>query len=148
METLNSNRRKVYSVLVRAYECGERVRLFYGDIITGEDWLEEEFILGWVMFRNEREPYLFSRQNNSSGARIVLDTLVKITVNKRVVYEHPTYHTPKIDVFKNTLVANGTNVGASLVIKRGNKQVLLRSFTDVALANRYKDFLKGLRNTR
>ena len=69
----------------------------------------------------------------STGGGAILDhCIVKITVDKKTVYQHPKYHCPI--VIK----------GCSVIDTEDNK--VIANCKDAEMAKRYFDYLKGTRN--
>ena len=91
---------KVCRILYDAIRSRQRIRLFYGDRKTGKDWIEEYDTMGYVVrsanFNNV--PLLVSNNRSMGGSYILLDSIVRITIDKRTVYQHPKYHIGKIEI--------------------------------------------------
>ena len=85
---------KVIEVLENARKSESRIRIFYGDTITGEDWLEDYDTIGIVgrTCGNIKSPILLKRKNSTGGGRILTENIVKITIDKRIYYIHDKYH--------------------------------------------------------
>ncbi len=85
---------KVIEVLENARKSESRIRIFYGDTITGEDWLEDYDTMGIVSrtYGNIKTPILLKRKNSTGGESILTENIVKITIDKRIYYIHDKYH--------------------------------------------------------
>ena len=71
-----------------------RVRIFYGDYKTGEDWLEDCDVIGRIGRSCGRIqiPLLLKKSNSTGGGGISTSCIVKITIDKKIVYQHENYH--------------------------------------------------------
>ncbi|WMU08098.1 hypothetical protein vBCtySFA67_00080 [Clostridium phage vB_CtyS-FA67] len=140
---INTNE-KVINILEYAMKNNKRIRLFYGDIETGRDWMEEYNTIGYIgRSAGKIQIPLLIKTNRSFGGSAILDNcIIKITIDKEIVYQHPKYHLPKINILNaiQSLIKNGykTSVFAD------NKNIA--NFKKSFQAYRYKDFLEGNRN--
>ncbi len=91
--TSNTNN-EIIEVLEDARKNGARIRIFYGNTITGEDWLEDNDTIGTISrtFGDVKSPILLKRKNSTGGRLIFTEYIVKITINKRIYYIHDKYH--------------------------------------------------------
>ena len=87
---------KVMNIIQRAIYNRSRIRVFYGDKETGKDWLEAYDTIGRVgrSMGRIRVPILVKNKRSLVGAEIPTECIVKITIDKQVVYKHPKYHCP------------------------------------------------------
>lgn len=87
---------KVKSVLNSVYNSGQRIRIVYGDIETGKDWLEESDVIGRIGRSTgiRKMPLLIANSRSYGGGAILDHCIIKIVVtdNKRVLYQHDNYH--------------------------------------------------------
>ena len=86
----------VVAALERARACRWRVRLYYGDGITGKDWLEENDVEGYVAnsIGPLKVPLLLHNRRSHGGCALLDQCLVKIRrTTGGGIYQHPTYHT-------------------------------------------------------
>lgn len=81
-------------ILENARLRGERLRLFYGDVETGRDWLEELDTMGTIGRSTGRiQVPLLIRNRRSSGGPAILDhCIVKIMRGRDVLYQAANYH--------------------------------------------------------
>jgi hypothetical protein len=86
----------VKDALLTAKHNGQRVRLFYGDRVTGRDWGEENDVTdtvsastGWFKCL-----ILLANSRSSGGPAILTGSIVRLLVDGREVYRHPTYTAP------------------------------------------------------
>lgn len=84
---------EVVNVLNDALISKKRVRLFYGDKKTGADWAEVNDTMGTIGKTTGKTPVLILLKNSTSigGGHILDNCIVKITIDKNVVYQHPKY---------------------------------------------------------
>jgi len=129
---------KVCQIL--ANHCGgrnTRIRIFLGDEKTGKDWLEVWDTIGYVgrSTGNIKIPLLIRRKDSWGGGAILDDCIVKITIDKCVVYQHPNYHCP--------IEKRGTEIWDT----EDNKCVYRRTDGNLAMVDREFQFLLGNRNS-
>ena len=83
--------RQIIDILENARKSGVRVRIFLGYTETGRDWLEEHDTIG-IIARScgkVKIPILLRNSTSSSGFGIMTQNIVKITIDKKIVYQHP-----------------------------------------------------------
>ena len=126
---------KVMEILNDAYRNGKRVRVFYGDRETGEDWCEVYDTIGYVGKSTGIRPIplLIKTTRSSGGGAILADSIVKITIDKKVVYQQDNYFLPL--ELKDGKLYNTT---------RSDWEYYSREDND--FHKRMLDFFKGLRN--
>ena len=122
---------------ILAKYCGDkkqRVRVFYGNTDTGKDWLEVYNTIGYIgkSCGNIKIPLMLSKRDSAGGSPILDDYIVKITINKKVVYKHPLYNCP-IDIRVNEIWDF-----------EEEKRIFVGK-SEMATIKEY-DFFKGLRN--
>lgn len=85
---------KIANIINQYYQSGKRLRFFYGDPITGRDFLEDYDIIGYIgrSTGTKKIPLLINNKNSSGGIMLSTDMIVKITLNKKVIYQHEKYH--------------------------------------------------------
>lgn len=71
-----------------------RVRIFYGDRITGKDYCLRFDTIGYIIRTKEIYPQaaLVKEKGSFINCKIDLNSIVKITVKKKSIYEHPGYY--------------------------------------------------------
>lgn len=81
----------VISVLEHARLNDVRVRVFYGK--DGLSWLDEYDIIGTISRSTGsiKIPLLIKSRNSYGGGAILTDCIIKITIDKDVVYKVPEY---------------------------------------------------------
>ena len=119
----NRTNDKVCSILANYVGCRyQRVRVFYGNTESGKDWCECYDVIGYIgrSCGSIKIPLLIPTKNSLGGGGILDHCIVKITIDKRVVYEHPKYHCPieargneVWDVEKNQCIFRGKSEKAA-----------------------------------
>lgn len=89
---------KVKSVLLSVYNSQNLVRIVYGDVVTGRDWLEEHDVIGRVgrSTGEIKAPLLIKNERSNFGGSILAECILKIVdvKSKRVLYEATNYQKP------------------------------------------------------
>lgn len=89
---------EVIRVLENARIGERRIRLCYGDVKTGRDWLEEYDVTGRVgrSTGTTKIPLILANSRSSGGPGILDHCIVRITTSTKgkVLYSHPLYHKP------------------------------------------------------
>ena len=101
---------KVCQILNRCIKNRKtRIRVFYGDKETGRDWMEEYNTMGYIGRSTGRikTPLLLITSRSLGGGALRDSCIVKITENKRVLYQHPLYNTPVVKVEKDKVLFDG-----------------------------------------
>lgn len=85
---------RVIQILDNAMNKHERIRIFYGDKETGRDWCEFFDTIGYVgrSYGNVKIPLLIKNSRSMGGPCILDGSIVKVTIDKVVVYQHPNYY--------------------------------------------------------
>lgn len=114
-----------------------RIRVWYGDTITGRSWNEENDITGYVgrSTGTVKVPLLINNTRSYGGPEMFSDSIIKMvdTRTKRVMYQHPTFNQP---VFTNNgaeILENGEHFGRN---------------STPASAARFCDFMNGKRMSK
>jgi len=133
--------KKVIDWLETARSRNERIRLFYGNKETGFDWMEEHDTIGTVSRScgDIKIPLLIKNSRSHGGSAILTENIVKITVGKRVVYQHPKYYQPELFLMYHDLTNRWAVQTADDV---------LATFEDYGKAYRWSEFIKGHRNSK
>jgi len=119
-----------------------RIRVFYGDQETGRCWMEENDTMGTIgrSTGKIKVPLLIKTRRSFGGEAILDSAIVKITVNHRVVYEHPNYHLPSMAIVPSHVPGYTTGVDF------GNSRQA--NFKTLEQAWRYIAFMEGRRNSK
>jgi hypothetical protein len=89
----------------RDYEYRDRIRITYGNLETGESWLEEfdvEGKLGRASGRMDALPILLHNRSSSGGGTIPTASILRITKTTKpyeVLYCHPNYKVPSLTMY-------------------------------------------------
>ena len=91
---------EVIRVLENSRKNNSRIRVFYGDTETGRDWLEIYDTIGTVgrSMGDIKIPLLIKTVRSFCGGALLDYCIVKITIDKRVVYKNPKYHLPNMEI--------------------------------------------------
>ena len=112
----------------------KRIRIFLGDSETGKDWNEWYDTIGYIgrSCGPVKIPLMIHNTRSHGGGAVLDHCIVRITIDKKTVYQHPNYHCP-IEIN-----------GRSIVDTEKNK--VIANCKDEMSAKRQCDFLKGTRN--
>lgn len=87
---------EVVRVLEDARLNGTRLHISLGETSTGEDWLEEFDITGYVgrSMGPTKVPLLIANRRSLGGGAVLDHCIVRIRLSagRRVLYQHPNYH--------------------------------------------------------
>jgi hypothetical protein len=134
---------KVVNTLENARKYNERIRVFYGDRETGRDWKEEYDIIGYIgrSIGRIKIPLLIANSRSMGGGGILCDCIVKITIDKRIVYKHPDYYLGELTLTRDNLpegYIEGVNID-------GERHA---NFRKEGQTERWIEFMKGERNSK
>jgi hypothetical protein len=123
----------------------QRIRIFYGNTETGEDWCEEYDIMGYVgrSTGSIKIPILLNNISSAGGAGILDHCIVKITIDKKTIYQHPKYHISKMTIKECTneyLLKSGYKYAVYI------KDEVHANFKNEIRAKSYIQFLQGMKN--
>ena len=134
----------VIYILDSAMKNHERIRVFYGDTETGRDWMEIYDTIGYVTrsYGNVKIPLLVKNSRSIDGTGILDDSIVKITIDKVVVYRQRNYRLPDMEIREasDSLKAMGYNYST---FADGKNDFNCKTMKQ---AENHIDFLKGKRN--
>ena len=139
----NDTPKEVKTVLQSYLHTDIRIRLFYGDKVTGEDHQEENDVMGYIGKSTGESPCLLlvNNKRSYSGGAILTACIVKITCNGRVLYQHPNYHLKgKFGIKPSDLPEYAESVYQ-------NNEVWAR-FKKPGQAARYVEFMEGKQNNK
>lgn len=92
----------VKAKLTSLYKTRDRVRIVYGDPITGKDWLEEHDVMGRIgrSTGSTKVPLLIANERSMGGGALLTARILKIVLvdNKKVLYQHEKYEEPKFEI--------------------------------------------------
>lgn len=134
----------VIYILDGAMKNHERIRVFYGDTETGRDWMEIYDTIGYVTRScgNIKIPLLIKNSRSIGGTGILDDSIVKITIDKVIVYQQRNYRLPDMEIREasDSLKAMGYNYSTFADGKNDYNCKTMKQ------AENHVDFLKGKRN--
>lgn len=112
-----------------------RLRLFFGDTKTGQDWNEENDVTGYVgrSTGTIKIPLLIHNGRSMGGGAILDHCIIKIMVRGCRVYEHPKYHSLPFSKSGSTVLRGGEVTAV---------------FDTPRKAEKYIAFMKGERHTK
>ena len=125
----------VINVLLDAMKHKDRIRIFLGDAESGTDWCETFDTMGTVglSYGPNKVPLLIHSIRSMGGDAILTDSIVKITRNKKVIYQHPKYNCDiKFD--------------GDYIVDANDKDKTYFYSKDETKRKRFFDFLNGTRN--
>lgn len=133
------------NALIGAWKSGDRVRIFYGDVDTGEQWMEDHDVSGYVepaYFL--RMPVLAYSKRSVSTTPIMQNCLVRIirTKDGKELWRAANYQDPYLYIAPTPdwLRDAGYNWGV-----HDAREKNLANFRTKAKAQAYIDFQKGKR---
>lgn len=90
----------VIRVLENSRINNKRIRIFYGDRETGRDWMEIYDTIGTIgrSCGAVKVPLLIKNNRSMGGGAILDHCIVKITIDKKVVYQAPNYYLPTMEI--------------------------------------------------
>lgn len=91
---------RVIEILENARQNGTRIRIWYGNTETGRNWMDVFDTVGRIgrstgMYKI---PLLIKTERSTGGMAILDNCIVKITIDKQTVYQHPKFHTPEMEI--------------------------------------------------
>lgn len=135
---------RVIQILDGAMKNHERIRVFYGDTETGRDWMEIYDTIGYVSRScgNVKIPLLIKNSRSIGGTGILDGSIVKITIDKVIVYQQSNYRLPNMEIREasDSLKAIGYNYSTFADGKNDFNCETMKQ------AENHIDFLKGKRN--
>lgn len=142
-----STREAVRKALSHAWANNIRVRLWYGNTDTGEAWLEEHDVVGYVGRSTGRikVPLLIHNRRCTGGGAILDHCIVRIDdTSGKTLYRHPLFRSGTDEL--ETVESDHPGY-RSQVIRRATKDVIAR-FPTAEGAGRWLRFMRGERYCR
>lgn len=129
---------QVREILERYRLNGSPLRLFFGDDVTGRDWLEEHDVYGYI--RRSMGPLkvpLLTGRLSGGGSAILTANVVRILDGRTLteLYRHPTYHQASFTIESCSMVKYKAQVLAD--------GELHARFPTLVSAQRWVAFMKG-----
>ena len=125
----------VINILLDAMKHKDRIRVFFGDAESGTDWCETFDTMGTIGLSQgpAKVPLLIHSIRSMGGDAISTDSIVKITRNKKVIYQHPNYNC-------------NIKIDGDYIVDNNGKNVSYFWTKDENKRKRFFEFLKGTRN--
>ena len=125
----------VINILLDAMKHKDRIRIFFGDAENGTDWCEAFDTMGTIGLScgTAKVPLLIHSVRSMGGDAISTDSIVKITRNKKVIYQHPNYNC-------------NIKIDGDYIVDDNGKNVSYFWSKDENKRKRFFEFLKGTRN--
>jgi hypothetical protein len=129
---------RVIELLEALRQNGRKVRLYYGDVQTGQAWFEENDVIG-VIGRSTgsiKVPLLVPI-GDSGGPALLDQCIIRIDTPRKVLYQHEQFRVGEITLTSG----NGKELPWEVCID----QVLHTRFQAKQHAQQYRDFIQGKR---
>jgi hypothetical protein len=130
---------KLLQALESVHGTRKRIRVFYGDKVTGRSWNEEHDVMGTLSNSTGENACLILVANSRSysGPAILDDCIVRIDIinEKRTIYKHSNFHVSLEQ--KDSEVFESFPNGA-----------LFAKFDNADKARKYVDFMNGNRYSK
>jgi len=125
----------VINILLDAMKHKDRIRIFFGDAESGTDWCETFDTMGTIGLScgPNKVPLLIHSIRSMGGDAISTDSIVKITRNKKVIYQHPNYNC-------------NIKIDGEYIVANNGKNIMRFWSNDENERKRLFEFLKGTRN--
>ena len=144
----DSTNKTVQHVITSTYQSKQRLRIVFGDIETGEDWLEEHDTIGTIgrSTGTKKIPLLIHNSRSMGGGAILTHCILKIVdvKSKRVLYESSNYEKP---ILVKCASKHSDYMYDVYHVKNGDN-VLHARFKTEKQANNYIDFMHCKRMTK
>jgi hypothetical protein len=137
---------EVIKVLEEAKTQHTRIRLFLGDTETGEVWMEEHDVVGYVgnSMGPQKVPILLYNASSISGGAILTHCILAVRDKERWLYKHPKFKVPLLRACSTPMsVPSGYTVAVDH-LKDGSWD-RVANFNTPSQADRYVDFMTGKR---
>lgn len=123
-----STNNKIVSILEQARQTGQKLKVYYGDVLTGKDWNEEHDTIGTIgrSTGNIKIPLLITSSRSIGGGGLLDDCIVKIVdfKTKSVLFVNPLYVAPVVEIvpsdmeeYKYNTIVNGQLYGRHKSLK-------------------------------
>lgn len=107
----------IIDVLERARQNRIRLKIYYGDTVTGRSWLEEYDIYGTIgrSTGDYKIPLLIHNSRSIGGGALLDHCIVKIctAAGGQTLYKHPTFFTPDFKIIPNGTINNSYSLLAN-----------------------------------
>lgn len=134
---------EVQHILEQYRKSKKPLRLFYGDRLTGNDWMEENDVVGRIgRSTGPIHVALLLARNDNGGGAILTSSIVRIldATTRRELYRHANYQLPQL---RMQMDASSENRYRAQVSDETGKT--LARFVSYAKAQAWMEFLQGHR---
>lgn len=104
---------KVCEILAEYQQNRRRIKMYLGDAITGRDWLEGADKIGMIgrSTGTVKIPLFIANSRSHGGPGLLDHCIVKLVDSStgRVLYQHATYHRPKVEIREGSTIAGYTH---------------------------------------
>ena len=140
-------------VLLKSLKLGKRIRVFYGDRHTGIDWLEEFDTMGYLgvtrSHSGKQSLILRPRKDSTGGGILPTGAILKVTIDKVVVYQDSKYTLPQLRVVPLNMVdAQGRHYRAGVEVFKDGVWTRHGSFASTAQARNFVTYITGQKNVK
>lgn len=101
----------VQQALESARKGQRAIRVFYGDVVTGESWLEENDVVGYVGRSSGimKIPLMLVGARSDGGGALLDHCIVRVVEanSRKELYRHPRFHLPKMEITNDLDYAEG-----------------------------------------
>lgn len=120
-----------------------KVRIFYGDPYTGEDWCEENDVAGVIRRTNGflKVPILIASDKDCGGPAILEDSIIKVVevATGKILWKSSNYITPELIIIQSKNKNDLYDVNRIVA----DKEINLASFNDYGTAASYVAYITG-----
>ena len=138
----------IQRVITSAYHSKQRLRVVFGDVETGEDWLEEHCVIGTVgrSTGTIKKPLLINNSRSTGGCAILTSCILKIVdvKSKHVLYEASNYKKP---ILVKCVSTHNDYMYDVYNVKNGSN-ILHARFKTEKSADNYIEFMQCKRMTK
>lgn len=142
----------VIAALESARISGQRVRIFYGDAVTGCTWNAENDVTGTIGRSTgaQKAALLINNARSTGGGAILTACIVHMidVKTKRVLYTHKLFKMPQAQIVDSTAACWPRSQPAQYTHAVKLDGVLHAYFTSRVSAARYAAFMTGLRGAK
>jgi hypothetical protein len=128
----------VVGILETLRQTGRKVRLFYGDVQTGQSWFEEYDVIGFIgrSLGPIKVPLLVP-MGDCGGPALLDHCIIRIDTPRKVLYQHETFRVGDVTLLNGACQALPWEVCID--------QRVQARFQAKQLAQQYSDFIQGKR---
>jgi hypothetical protein len=128
----------VVALLERLRHQRRKIRLYYGDPVTGQSWLDEHDVIGWIgRSTGSIKVPLLIEPGERGGPALLDHCIVRIDSPRHVLYQHESFCVGEVRLVQGTLKRQRWEVWI-------NDTVQARFHTKIQ-AQHYRDFIQGRR---